>query len=161
MALASLWGWVGDVPAVRTRPRGEVVKFKPVSVEGDDVAAALTKIARGVNDLHTCVHSGHEAQAERDRIADQKREALAEQVGAIQLKQDVDSGRITALAKAIGTERVEKGEPRPKAHVDVSWKAMGKVALTVFGAFGGIVLFLQIIAPGITATWEAIMKANP
>lgn len=143
---------------VQAEARGaEIVKFKPVKVgPRDDVAVALGKLAKGMNDLHECVHSGHEAQATRDLLADQKREALAGQVGAIQARQEIDGGRITALAKAIGTEAVEKGEPKPRAKVGMGWKEHLKIAGTV-GACLGLFVFLYRMAVALAPAFHEFM----
>lgn len=132
--------------AAAAERRGQVVKFKPVDVGGKDVADALRDIARGVNQTHECVHAFQKAQAERDDLADTKREALASAIGTIGAKQEIDSGRITALAKAVGTERVEKGEAKPKAHMDVSLRGLLKIAGAISASLGLVVFLYKLLA---------------
>lgn len=134
------------------------MKFKPVDVTGKRVDAALADIARGLNSLHQCVHAGHEAQAERDEIADQKRAELAGSVGAIQAQQEIDGGRITKLAQMFGAAEQPPGEKPAKPKVGMGWKEHGKIAATILGSLSGFFLLLKVLAPGIAATWDAIMK---
>lgn len=136
------------------------MKFKPVDVTGKKMDAALADIARGLNSLHQCVHAGHEAQAERDEIADQKRAALAGEVGEIRAKQDVDSGRITKLAQMFGAAEQSPGEKAAKPKVGMGWREHAKIAGTIGACLGLFVFLYRLTAALAPAFHEFMLKVQ-
>ena len=144
--------------AQRAREGRSVVKFKPVDVEGLELIDVMKAFGKSLDSLHRCVHEGHLAQAERDEAADRKREILAGHVGEIKAQHEVDTGRITKLAQMFGAADQAPGEKTAKPKVGMGWKEHGKIAATILGSLSGFFLLLKVLAPGIAATWDAIMK---
>lgn len=144
---------------------GEVTKVDPTDLSDRELMIASLRQGEQV---HHCLET-HIAETRLAHLAaSEARQALADRVGdlttsmgSLETRQGVTEGAVSALAKALGGQVIEGPKPKVKVDAPMSWKDLAKIALTVLGSLSGFVLFLQIIAPGVSATWDAILKANP
>lgn len=109
--------------------------------------------------VHGCVEEGIAKAAKENRAVSGKVDRTRKDVKALQ-----DGQRVIMVA--LGIREPEEGEDRPEVRLTVNSRAhvttrdIGRIVAAVLGGMGGLVLLLQICAPGVAAIWEAIMKAN-
>lgn len=147
------------------RSVGEFLRINPKGKTDRQLLIASLKQAEAT---HGCLEK-HIAETRLAYLdATEKRQQLTEvvyglrnDVAGVQSTQEAQGAQVRVLTLALGVEKPDAGEAKPKAHTEISWKAIGKIGVTMFGAMSGIVLFIQIIAPGLAAMFTAIMKANP
>ena len=142
---------------------GEIKRIDPTGMAPKQRDKALFDLMHQVHDcLETHIAEtrlAHLTASEaREKLAG-KVEGISAAVGSLETRQSITEGSVSALAKALGAE-VPKGAKPVAIDAPMRWKDVGKVVLGVVSAMGGIVLLLQILAPGVAATWEAIMRAN-
>lgn len=145
---------------------GEIVTIDTEGMSLEDMVRA--SLGQG-HQLHQCLEQHIAATRLAELTASDSRAAMATKVeglttavGALETRQGVTEGSVAALAKALGGQITEQtGKPKVKVEAPMSWKDVLKVGATVLGALSGFVLFMQIIVPGVAASFEALMKAAP
>lgn len=144
-----------------------VSKFDPVVVKGRALDEVLQAIADAINKTHDCIHRGQEEQAERDRVADEKREAIRKDLVAVRgdvetLKdnQTITKTRVDTLVKLFGAEPVEKGEKRPKGHSVLTWGGW-KLLAAIGGCYTLFVFGFQLAARLAPVAFDYLMGLQP
>lgn len=154
--------------ARKSAPRTRAVsKFDPVVVKGRALDELLQSIADAINKTHDCIHRGQEEQAERDRVADEKREAIRKDLVAVRvdvqtLKDDqtITKTRVDNLVKLFGVEPVEKGEKRPKGKSLLTWGGW-KLLGAVSGCFTLFVVGFQLAVRIAPVIYDYLMGLQP
>lgn len=128
-----------------------MTEFVRINPRGKTDRELLLAIADGQNKTHECIHTFQAAQGRFN-------ETLATSVGELKTNQEVDSGRITTLAKLFGAEKVEPGEAKPKGKGIATWsawKVVGSLGGGITGA-GLLYQFLRAIWPSVDAFLMAL-----
>lgn len=126
-----------------------VTEFVRIEAEGLTDRELLVVLLESMGRTHDCVHALERKTEERERIAAEKRHALANSVmsiagsvrqitglvGDIKTQQDIDGGRITKLAQGLGMGSLDDDHnPKPKG---IGWVSTPKAI--------GIAAFLAVL----------------
>jgi hypothetical protein len=140
-----------------------MAKVTPVCEE----QPTLADIARGLNEVHRCVDGFRKDQeavntraAGDRRILSRKISTMGRSVAAIKTIQDVDSGRITKLAKMFGAEKVKPGEKRPHGRGILTWGGW-KLLGAAGGCIGLVVFLFQLCVAIAPAVFAYMMSLHP
>lgn len=149
-----------------------MAEFLNIETRGKPIDEALALIAEGLNKTHHCVHTGQaemraahaEATSAREALAT-KVDGLAGAVGALDTRQDITEGSVSALAQALGGQ-IQTGTVRIKAKF--GWMDWLKFAGAAGGALAIVIFLVQLtvhmgpsIQSGFAAAIAYIMGLDP
>lgn len=126
--------------------RARVVDFRPIDPKGMSDPRFRAEVAKGINAIHDCVHAGQKA-------ADEKREALATDLGTVKTDVAAIKGAVHTL-----TELFSNGPPAVKAKL--GWKEHGTLVLSIIGAGSGFAFFYKFGAAILAAAHAFLMSVT-
>jgi len=142
---------------------GEVTPIDPRGLTMDQKIDAV--LLQGVQ-LHGCLEQhiaetrlAHLTATEARQKLEGKVDDLADAVGALDTRQDITEGSVSALAKSLGAQLT--GPREVKVRAPVSWKDIGKIVLSVLGAIGGLIFIYQALAATFPAFHHYVMSLSP
>lgn len=151
--------------AVKGRALTDFPRIDPDNLSDRELMLATL---RGMEATHACIDGFRSEQGVVNREATEKRHSMSNtiasvqgavrvmsgKIGKVEAVQEMDSGRIDKLAKAIGTEKPSPGEEHIKPKGILGWNGW-----TVVGASGGLLVLYKIIEPLLEPAFRAINHA--
>lgn len=86
---------------------------------------------------------------------------LREDVAGVQSTQLEQGAQVRVLTLALGVEKPDAGEVKPKAHTEVSWSAVLKITGAVGGSIALLIFLYQVAAAVFPGFHHYMMSLSP
>lgn len=145
-----------------------VGEFFRVNPKGKTDRQLLVAALQQAEATHGCLEK-HIAETRLANLdATEKRQALAEDVlhlrstvATVESVQREQGAQVRTLTLALGAQKPDAGEAKPRAHTEISLKSIGKIVVGVGGSLSLIIFLYQLAANQFPAFHQFMMSLSP